>query len=42
MEQTILERLVSDVYVCLERFLGFPIKVDRTTSDISTLFVSLL
>ena len=24
MEQTILERLVSYVYVCLERFLGFP------------------
>ena len=24
MEQTILERLVSFVYVCLERFLGFP------------------
>ena len=24
MEQTILERLVSYVYVCLGRFLGFP------------------
>ena len=24
MEQTVLERLVSYVYVCLERFLGFP------------------
>lgn len=24
MEQTILERLVSFVYVCLERSLGFP------------------
>ena len=24
MEQTILERLVSYVYVCVERFLGFP------------------
>ena len=24
MEQTILERLVSYVYVCLERFRGFP------------------